>query len=247
LPTRIRIPLTPPQSVVDTSAELHGTERDGGGPGLVLAHGAGGSLHSPLLRAVAGGLADAGHPVVTFNFPAAEAGRRVADPAPRLLAVWSDVLAAAPDLIPGRPIVAGGRSMGGRMASMLLSDPDRVARPPACVGLVLLGYPLHPAGRPERLRTGHWPDLRVPALFVQGERDPLCDLELFERQRAALLAHVTTTLHVVTGGDHGFGVRRRDGRDSPAVLDEVVGAVVAWLGTLAGGDRAGRPASVTAP
>ncbi|MBA2575273.1 MAG: alpha/beta hydrolase [Euzebyaceae bacterium] len=209
--------------------------------------GGGKGLHSPLLRAVAGGLAEAGHPVVTFNFPAAEAGRRVADPAPRLLAVWSDVLAAAPDLIPGRPIVAGGRSMGGRMASMLLSDPDRVARHPACVGLVLLGYPLHPAGRPERLRTGHWPDLRLPALFVQGERDPLCDLGLFERQRAARLAHVPTSLHVVAGGDHGFGVRRRDGRDSAAVRDEVVGAVVAWLGTLAGGDRAGRPASVTAP
>jgi predicted alpha/beta-hydrolase family hydrolase len=122
-----------------------------------------------------------------------------------------------------RPLVLGGRSMGGRIASHLATQGE------PCAGLALIGYPLHPAGRPERLRSAHWPALRVPVLFVQGDRDRLCDLELLERERRRLPGRTGSRVHLLAGADHGLRMR---GRDPQQVSAEVVTALTCWLATL---------------
>lgn len=188
---------------------------------FVLAHGAGTDRTHPFQLAVAGGLAGRGHPVLLFNFAYTEAGRKRPDTMPRLESVYRAVVAEARARWTDRPLVLGGRSMGGRVASHL------AASGVACDGLALLCYPLHPAGRPERLRSEHWPHLDVPVLFVSGDRDALCDLELLEAERR----HLTSAdhrLHVVTGADHGFRVRVRDGRTGDDVLAEVTEAIAGW-------------------
>lgn len=229
---RARIPLSAPQVVPDTGAVLWNPCSDEDKPGVVLAHGAGSDLTNPLLRAVARGLAGHGHPVAVFNFGYAEVGRRRPDPPVRLERAFRDVISAVRERFGGRPLVIGGRSMGGRIATRLAADGCD------CAGVLLLGYPLHPrprAGEPVatgKLRTGHWPRLRVPALFVQGERDALCDLDVFEAERAAHLDVGNAELHVVAGGDHGFDVRKRDGRTVAEVHEEIVDVASAWLAKL---------------
>jgi uncharacterized protein len=220
---RLRIPLSSVQAVTHTSAVLWRPEDDRGGLAFVLAHGAGTDFTNPLLRSVGRGLAERGFPAMVFNFAYSEAGRKRPDPASRLEAAYRDAVAEATRVLgPERPLVLGGRSMGGRMATHLVAQGVR------CAGLLLLGYPLHPAGRPERLRTGHWPRLGVPLLFVTGDRDRLCDLELLDRERAAHLRGVAHRLHVVAGGDHGFAVRKADGRGDAEVLAEVVAVAGDW-------------------
>jgi uncharacterized protein len=229
---RLRVPLTSPQATTSTSAVLWRPARDAGGPGIVLGHGAGSDLTSQVLLAVGRGLAARGYPTVAFNFAYAEAGRRRPDPPARLEQAYRDVIAAAAEAMGGRPLVLGGRSMGGRIASRLAAQGE------PCAGLLLLGYPLHQRqrveerGRPiprERLRTAHWPEITVPSLFVQGDRDALADLGLLHRElRRQMTAGVSRT-HVVAGADHSFGVRKMDGRTPAEVLAEVVEAAADWL------------------
>jgi predicted alpha/beta-hydrolase family hydrolase len=228
-PERLRLPLTQPQAVEDTTV-LRWPPR--GGPprsqGLLLAPAAGARATNPLLAGVAARLAADRYPVVAFDFASAEAGRRLPDPPARLESAFRDAIGFAAGLLEGpagaRPLVLGGRSMGGRIASQVAGQGA------PCAGLVLLGYPLHPPGRPDKLRTAHWPLLRVPVLFVHGDRDQLCDLDLFERERRERLTGAPTRVHLLTGADHGFRV---PGRRQADVLDEVAGAVAAWLGEIA--------------
>lgn len=230
--SRLRLELTPPQVVARTSAVWWSPEVDAGRPGVVLGHSAGTNVTDGLLLAVGRGLAERGYPVLTFNFPYAEAGRKPPDRPARLESAFRDATAMAGHLMGGRPLVLGGRSMGGRIASRL------AARGLACAGLVLLAYPLHPAksrsagSDSSRLRTDHWPDLSVPTLFVQGDRDPLCDLDVLARERRARLRDADSVLHVVEGGDHAFGLRKADGRAPGAVLEEIVATVGDWLDAL---------------
>jgi uncharacterized protein len=233
---RLRVPLTSPQATSSTSAVLWQPARDAGRPGVVLGHGAGADMTSQVLLAVGRGLAARGYPTLAFNFAYAEAGRRRPDPTARLEQAYRDAIAAASDAMGGRPLVLGGRSMGGRIASRL------VAQGQPCAGLVLLGYPLHQRqraedrGRPiprERLRVEHWPEITVPSLFVQGERDGLADLKLLRRELRRQMTGGEATLHVVAGADHGFGVRKMDGRAPADVLAEVVAAAADWLDQLA--------------
>ena len=194
---------------------------------LVLAHGAGNDMTSPLLVALADALAEAGFPTVRFNFPYKERGGRAPDPAPVLEACYRAVLAqvrADPDLCGGR-LVIGGKSMGGRMASHLAAAGEAVD------GLLFLGYPLHPAGRPTQLRAAHLERITVPMLFLAGTRDALCQLDLL---RTALDRLPRATLHIVDDGDHSFAVRRRSGRDQAAVREEIVQACLDWLRTAIG-------------
>lgn len=224
LPVALRIPLSAPQAVAETDAMLWPAGTSDGRAAVILAHSAGTDQTWPVLRAIAAGVAAEGHPVLTFNFAYAQAGRRRPDPAPRLVAAWRDVIAGARgQLGRDRALVIGGRSMGRRMASLLTAHGE------PCAGLLLLGYPLHPAGRPEQLRTAHWPDLRVPILFVQGDRDALCRPDLLARERAAHLGRLRSDLHVVVGADHSFSVR---GRPPDAVVSEVVTAATTWLARL---------------
>ncbi len=238
---RFRVSLSSPQAVAEVTAVLWRPERDAGGPVVILGHGAGADVTSRVLCAVGRGLAARGHPVAAFNFPYAEAGRRRPDSRARLETAFRDVVAAVRDRVgTTRPLVLGGRSMGGRIATLLAAGD-------ACEGvhgLLLLAYPLHPAGRRERLRTEHWPALRVPLLFIQGDRDAMCDLALFERERRTRLGQVDTRVHVLAGVDHGYGVRKGGGRDRGAVLAEVVDTAGNWLdGLVPAAERIREPAA----
>lgn len=189
---------------------------------VVLGHGAGSTMTNPILEAVGTALAAAGHVVLAFNFAYTELGRRSPDPMPRLQSTYAAAIEAARHLAADRPLILGGRSMGGRVGTMLAAEGQ------ACDGLLLLGYPLHPVGRPDKLRVAHWPSLDVPMLFLTGTRDAMFTLDLFREHRAALRGEVT--LHLLEGADHGFAARRADGRTKADVLREVCDASVAWVG-----------------
>ena len=231
---RLRAPLTPPQAVRDTSVVLWEPSRDTGRVGVVLAPGAGTDLCNAILLAVGRGLAQRGSPVAVFNFGYTEAGRQRPDPGGRLEQAFRDVVAFIRERLgPDRPLVLGGRSMGGRIASQLAAQGE------PCAGLVFLGYPLHPrqpspGGVPapvpaDRLRTRHWPRIDVPTLFIQGDRDRLCKLDLLRREQERHLHPTRSALHVVTGADHGFAVRKGNGRTPADVLDEVVRTAGDWM------------------
>ncbi|MBK6518764.1 MAG: alpha/beta fold hydrolase [Polyangiaceae bacterium] len=149
---------------------------------FVLAHGAGGSRHDPLLVAVGGALRERGHAVVRFDFLYRALGRKLPDRAPILEATFQAVLARVRAERPrgSGPLIIGGKSMGGRMASRIVA-----AGEPAS-GLLLLSYPLHPAKRLSELRTEHLTRIAIPTLFVQGTRDPLCDLSLLRPALATM-------------------------------------------------------------
>jgi len=192
-------------------------------PLVVLAHGAGGDMHSPLLTAVHQALADRGCLSVKFNFPYKERGRSAPDPAPRLERCFRTVLEAVraenePRI--GRVFI-GGKSLGGRMATHLAAQGTEVD------GVILLGYPLHPPGKPERARVAHLPAIKAPMLFFAGTRDPLCNLDLLRRTLDTLTAPIT--LHVVPDGDHSFDVLKRTGRGRDEVWAEIVDVTGRWI------------------
>jgi uncharacterized protein len=188
---------------------------------VVLAHGAGAPMDSPFLEYVAAGLAMRGLRVVRFEFPymhARRADRRPPpDREPVLLDRWRAVLAE----LGGRPPVIGGKSLGGRMASLLADEVG--AR-----GLVCLGYPFHPPGKPQRLRVAHLESLRTPTLVVQGTRDALGSREEVAGYRLSRSIRV----HWVEDGDHSLKPRARSGRSERQNLDEAVDAVAQFVGGL---------------
>jgi predicted alpha/beta-hydrolase family hydrolase len=192
---------------------------------IVLAHGAGAPQTHPWMVAMARGLTARAIDVVTFNFLYAERKRRMVDRPPVLEATWRAVVLAVrarDDVAVGR-LFAGGKSMGGRIATQVAAQ-EGAAWPVA--GLVLLGYPLHPPGKPETLRAAHLPAVRVPMLFVQGERDTFGTRDelapIVERLKGGAPG---TRLYVVEGGDHSLATRRgrAAGGDATftAVVDEV--------------------------
>lgn len=200
--------------------------RTGRGITVVLAHGAGSDRRYPPLVAFQEALAEAGWPVVLFNFPYREAGKRVPDARPVLERAWRAVIAAVrahPALAPSR-LVIGGRSMGGRIATHVAAEGADVA------GLVLLGFPLHAAGRPGVERAAHLSRVAVPMLFVQGTRDALADRALLARVLDGL---PRVTVRWLADADHGFHVPKRSGRTDDQVRAEAVTAVGVWLDGLA--------------
>ena len=200
---------------------LSAAEGAHGGVCVVLAHGAGGNMHQPPLVHLQTLLAQHGFSCARFNFPYAQRARRAPDAAPRLLATWRAVLAAIDERLSPTQLVLGGRSMGGRMASVLVSEGT-----PAD-GLLLLGYPLHPVGKPERLRDAHFEAIGCRCLFVQGTRDRLCEPALLSRSLPRLRGEVT--LHEVEQGDHSFKVPKRTGMDEATVQQGIDSAVLEWL------------------
>ena len=185
----------------------------GGGPILVLAHGAGGTLRNPFLDGFAAGLAAAGVTCLRFNFLYSESGKRSPDREPLLRAAWTAAFARGVEL--GEPVWAGGKSMGGRIASMMVADGDLDA-----AGLVFVGYPLHPPGKPDRLRDEHLGRIRIPMLWLQGTADPFARWDLLEGVLGRLGKRVT--LHRIEGGDHSFRVRgqKRDDQGTGTALGE---------------------------
>lgn len=179
----------------EVSAALTGPGK--GAPILVLAHGAGRDIEDPLLVGFAVALGAASVSCLRFNFPYRELGRKAPDPEPVLRAAWEAAFERGAEL--GTPAWAGGKSLGGRIASMVVVDDLPAA------GLVFVGYPLHPPGKPERIRDAHLSSIRVPMLFLQGSKDPFARPDLLEKTLKRLGDRAT--LHSVEGGDHSFRVR----------------------------------------
>jgi predicted alpha/beta-hydrolase family hydrolase len=192
---------------------------------LVLAPGAGTSMRHPSLVAVQDGLAAGGVTVVTFDFPYRARGGGAPDRMPVLVAAYDAVLAAVRAEAAPRLFV-GGRSMGGRVASHVVAAGTPVD------GLVFLGFPLHPPGKPGTSRADHLRTIRAPMLFVQGTRDTFARADLL---RGVLDGLSSATLHAIPDADHGFHVPKRTGRTDADVLDEVVGTVAAWVGAAGAG------------
>jgi hypothetical protein len=192
----------------------------------VLAHSAGAGMEHPSMRAVAAALARLSIATLRYQFPYMERGSRRPDPPPPCHATVRAAVAAAARLVPALPLVAGGRSFGGRMTSQA-----QALEPLAGVcGLAFLGFPLHPAGAPADSRAQHLSRVTVPMLFLQGTRDALAERSLLEGVVARL--GTRATLSLVDGADHSFHVPARSGRTDAQVLEEVLGRLAAWIDTL---------------
>ncbi len=196
---------------------------------LVLGHGAGAGMRHAFMEAVADLLADRGIATLRYQFPYMEAGGRRPDRAPVAHATVQAAVAAGVRLaaeLSGAgaplPVLAGGKSFGGRMTSGAAAESPLTG----VQGLVFLGFPLHPAGRPGTDRAGHLAAVGVPMFFVQGTRDRLADLDLLRPVLADLGPRAT--LHVVEGADHSFHVLKRSGRTDAGALLELADAVERW-------------------
>lgn len=184
---------------------------------LVLAHGAGAGQTSPFMVRFARGMALRSINTATFDFPYTAAGRKVPDRAPVLEQAWREAVQAAKVEFAGLPLIIGGKSMGGRMASHIAAQGCE-----GLDGLVFLGYPLHPPGQPEKHRAAHLPAIEERMLFVQGSRDAFGT----SAEIAALLPSLQRAeLHEVAGGDHSFKVSGRKGD----VLESIMDVVAAWI------------------
>jgi len=190
----------------------------------VFAHGAGTGMRHTFLEAIAQRLAARGIGTLRYQFPYTEKGGRRIDPEPVLLATVRAAVAAGSEAAGGVPLLAGGKSMGGRMTSRAAA----VAPLPGVAGLVFLGFPLHPAGQPGVSRADHLAKVDVPMLFLQGTRDTLADLDLLRPVLERLGDRAT--LRVFEDADHSFHVRKKSGRTDEQVLDELAAAVAEWAG-----------------
>jgi len=192
---------------------------------LVLAHGAGAGMTHPFMAAVADALAAEGIATLRYQFPSMEAGRRRPDtPSVAMATVRAAVQSTAAD--GPLPVVAGGKSFGGRMSSEAAAK----GMLPHVRGLVFFGFPLHPPGQPGRSRATHLAKVRVPMLFMQGTRDALAQLPLVETVAREL--GTRATLHVVDGGDHSFKLPKRLGRDPADVINEIGRVTADWIRNL---------------
>ena len=198
---------------------------------FVCAHGAGGHMADRGVLGVAEQLRKRGFHVVRFNFLYKEKGSRRPDPMPRLKECVAAVAAHARREIAPHTLIVGGRSMGGRAASMLAADGF------SCDGLLLLAYPLHPAGRPEELRDAHLAKIAVPVLCLNGTRDTLCRRDLMDAVVECLTER--WTMHWLEGADHGFHVLRSSGRSDEDVLGEIGEASGVWVSGLRTGTVGG--------
>lgn len=189
---------------------------------LVLAHGAGAGMEHAFMEALAAGLAAHGVASFRYQFPYTERGSRRPDPPALLEATVRSAVDAAAELAGPLPLLAGGKSMGGRMTSQAAAkEPLAGVR-----GIVFFGFPLHAIGKPGAERAEHLNDVGVPMLFLQGSRDRLAQLELLEPVIGGLEGRAT--LHVVEGADHSFHVPARSGRTDGDVLDELSLRTAQW-------------------
>ena len=192
----------------------------------VLAHGAGAGMQHPSMQAVAAGLAQLGIATLRYQFPYMERGTRRPDAPPLCHATVRAACAAASRLLAGLPLIAGGRSFGGRMTSQA-----QALAPLADVrGLAFLAFPLHPAGAPSDARAEHLARVSIPMLFVSGTRDALAERPLLEAVMRRLGSRARLSL--IADADHSFHVRASAGRSDAQVLLEVLTLLAAWIDTL---------------
>jgi predicted alpha/beta-hydrolase family hydrolase len=191
---------------------------------FVFAPGAGAGMAHPFMETVATGLCDRGIATLRYQFPYMEKGSKRPDaPAVAHAAVRAAVAEAARSC--GRlPLIAGGKSFGGRMTSQA----QAIAPLAGVRGLAFLGFPLHPPGKPSTSRAAHLSDIKIPMLFLQGTRDDFAEMPLLEPVVKGLGA--SASLHVVQEGDHSLHVPARSGRNDREVMNEVLDALSAWIG-----------------
>ncbi len=192
----------------------------------ILGHGAGAGMRHPFMTAIAGSLSEVGVATFRYQFPYMEAGGRRPDYRPILLATVRSAVQAAQDLAGDLPLIAGGKSMGGRMTSLAAA-----AEPlPMVKGIAFLGFPLHPTGSPSKDRADHLSDVSIPMLFLQGTRDRLADPALIRDVVTGLAA--PARLVSIDGADHGFHVLKRSGLTDSGVLTQVAHDLSAWCNDL---------------
>jgi uncharacterized protein len=192
----------------------------------VFAHGAGAGMTHASMETIAAGLADRGIASLRYQFPYMEKGSKRPDsPAVAHAAVRAAVAEAA-RRCPSSPLLAGGKSFGGRMTSQA----QAAAVLPGVRGLVFFGFPLHPAGKPASERARHLADVEIPMLFLQGTRDALAELSLLEPVVDGLGSRAT--LHLLAGADHSFHVLKSSGRNDSQVMDEALDAFASWAGQM---------------
>jgi predicted alpha/beta-hydrolase family hydrolase len=207
-----------------TEYEYQGPKR-GADRAVLLAHGAGADMNAAALTTVADALAEAKIPSLRFNFPYKSAGRRGPDRPPVLDAAVREAIAELgkrTKLAPDR-LVLGGRSMGGRICSIVAADTG-------ALGLVLLGYPLHPPGKPEQLRVEHFPSLTMPVLFASGTRDAFATPDELKKNAKKIKGRVTFSW--LDTADHGFKPLKSSGITPAAALAAVAVDVVAFARAL---------------
>jgi hypothetical protein len=193
---------------------------------LVLAHGAGAGMRHPFLAAFSVRLASFGVATFRYQFPYMEAGGHRPDPPEVAAATVRAAVEEAARTMPGLPLVAGGKSFGGRMTSTAAA----AAPLPGVRGLAFVGFPLHPPKQPDTKRADHLAKVTVPMLFLQGTRDEFAELPLLEPVVRALGSRAT--LHLVDGADHSFAVPKKSGRSGAEVLDELANVLSRWAGAL---------------
>jgi hypothetical protein len=223
-PTAIDIPGKGPVSAVLAVPDRRGKEAQ---TGVIIAHGAGNDMNSPLIAAVAEGLADDGHVTLRFNFPYKEDKKKSPDGQATLVQSWQsayDYLMNNANVGVKR-IIAAGKSMGGRVAAQMVASGQLNA-----AALIFLGYPLHAPGRTEQLRDAHLYDIEVPMLFFAGTRDPLCNMEKLQRVLGRLKGPVH--LETVEGGDHSFRLPKTSSMPTSAVNDRIVKKCIRWIESL---------------
>ena len=204
-----------------TSAAYDPAPNGDGSTVFVCAHGAGGNMSDKSMLTVTRALGARGLGIVRFNFLYREKRSSRPDPMPKLKETTAAVVARARAELRPKTLIIGGRSMGGRAASMLAADGFD------CSGLLLLAYPLHPPGKPDQLRDAHLPSIRVPVLCVNGTRDPFCTPELMK----GVLERVTAPWQMLwlETADHSFHVLKSSGKTDAQVIAEVADAAEKWL------------------
>ena len=208
-----------------SGGQVSGRLTGSGAKGILLAHGAGTNQDHPLMVALRDGLADAGHTVMTFNYPYTERGSKSPDRPEKLV----EAHRAAADYLSDRvdTLFLAGRSMGGRMATYLVAEGHPTA------GVILYAYPLHPPGKEDKLRVGHFPDVHVPLLFFQGTRDALSRMELFDRHLRPL---PNATVEILDGASHSF---RGGGWTETSLMERLVTGTSSWIEAVSSGRSPG--------
>ncbi|MFL6600394.1 MAG: alpha/beta family hydrolase [Steroidobacteraceae bacterium] len=193
---------------------------------FVFAHGAGAGMTHPFMEAIAAGLGEAGIATLRFQFPYMEAHARRPDPPALCHATVRAAVAEAARVTHGLPLIAGGRSFGGRMSSQAQAKSSL----PGVLGLAFLGFPLHPAKRPSVERGQHLFEVNTPLLFLQGDRDELADLILLQNLVEGLGARAT--LKLIPNANHAYRVPARTGRSEAQIRGELVQTLHDWIGTV---------------
>jgi uncharacterized protein len=223
-PISLKIKVSDSEAV--TALLYSAPKRERNGVTIVLGHGAGADQLSGFMRMVAGGFAERGLDAMTFNFLYKEKGKSVPDPKAKLESCYRAVIDAALKhrKLKGNQLVIGGKSMGGRIASQVAAAAGgRVA------GLVFLGYPLHPPGRPDKLRDEHLKEIKAPMLFCQGSRDAFGNEEEI---KAIIKKHrLPAEIYPIESGDHSFKVPKSV-KPQQQVYEDVMDEVVKWCRSL---------------